>query len=301
MRNSYGVIVAFVKFLKNRGKSGIEELDREDLEAFVEHEQDRGLKSSTVKTHLACVKAFVNFLIERKVLHPDVFPWKLKIKLSDPLPRAMDPDDVSRLLTVKASVRDRAMILLLLRTGMRIGELLHTKVNDVIFKEKKILIWESEKNRMGRVVYFTDDAKAALNKWLKKRQDRSGFIFYGRTGSALTYSAARNVFMKYLDKAGLSHKGYTIHCLRHTYATELINAEMRIEYLRPLMGHTSLEVTRRYARLRDKTREKEYFRAMAIIERREKDGHNQRDRELQEIFEKTQLLPPHGEELPEHT
>ena len=253
-----------------------------------------------MKTYLACVKAFVGFLIERKVLNPDVFSWKLKIKVPDPLPRAMDPDDVSRLLTVKAGVRDRAMILLLLRTGMRIGELLHTRVHDVVFSEKKILIWESKKNLVGRVVYFTDDAEAALKQWLKKRQDRSGFLFYGRNGGALTYAAARIVFMKYMAKAGLSHKGYTVHCLRHTYATELINARMPIEYLQPLMGHTSLEVTRRYARLRDKTREEEYFRAMAIIERNEKDGYNRGDCELQEILETTQLLCPHSEELPEH-
>jgi hypothetical protein len=67
------------------------------------------------------------------------------------------------------------------------------------------------------------------------------------------------------------------------------------------MGHTSLEVTRRYARLTDKTREEEYFKAMSIIERGEIDGHYQLDRELQAVFEKTQLLPSHGEELPEHS
>jgi integrase/recombinase XerD len=76
----------------------------------------------------------------------------MKIKPADTLPRAMEPEDVRRLLSVNGGVRDRAMMLLLLRTGMRIGELLSTKVSDVNLTEQKILIFESEKNRCGRVV-----------------------------------------------------------------------------------------------------------------------------------------------------
>lgn len=80
------------------------------------------------------------------------------------------------------------------------------------------------------------------------------------------------MFMKYLKKAGLSHKGYTLHCLRHTFASEMLNAGMRLECLQPLLGHSNIEVTRRYAKLTDKTREEEYFRAMEIIEKGEIDG-----------------------------
>ena len=108
------------------------------------------------------------------------------------------------------------------------------------------------------------------------------------------------VFMRYLKRAGLSHKGYTLHCLRHAYATDLLNALMPIECLEKLLGHKSLDVTRRYARLSDKTKEEQYFKAMAIIERREKNAYDECDRELQTILEETQLLPSHSEELYEH-
>ncbi|MDD5245409.1 MAG: tyrosine-type recombinase/integrase, partial [Syntrophorhabdaceae bacterium] len=67
-------------------------------------------------------------------------------------------------------------------------------------------------------------------------------------------------------------KGYTVHALRHTYASELLNAGMRLEVLQQLLGHQDIEMTRRYARLTDRTREEEYFRAMAIIEKGEADG-----------------------------
>jgi site-specific recombinase XerD len=300
LRNTYNCLVPFLRFIKRRGKRDIEEVERGDLEGFIEHEQDRGLKVSTVKLKLAKAKAFLRYMVNEGVLREDVFPWKLKIKLPETLPRAMDPDDVERLLEVKGSVRDRAMVLVLLRTGMRIGELLNTRVSDVYMEEQKILIYEGAKNQRGRVVYFSEDAKDALKEWMHTRDRRTELIFYGYKGKPLSYAAARMMFMRYLERAELSHKGYTLHCLRHTYATELLNARMPLECLEKLLGHTHLEVTRRYARLRDKTKEEEYFKAMAIIERREKDGYYECDRELQTILETTQLLTPHGEELHEH-
>jgi integrase/recombinase XerD len=300
IRNTYTTLEHFMRFMKEVGKEGIEEVDRSDLEAFVEHEQDRGMKLSTVSLRLATLKAFLRFMVENGNLSEDVFPWKLTIKMPEPLPRAMDPDDVDKLLAVKGSVRDRAMILLLLRTGMRIGELLTTRVIDGNMEEQKVLIYEGEKNQRGRAVYFSDDAKAALEAWIKERKQWYELVFYGLKGRPLSYQAARMMFIKYLDKAGLSHKGYTLHCLRHTYATDLINARMPLECLEKLMGHSRLGVTRRYAMLTDKTREEEYFKAMAIIERREKDGNYECDSELQTILEKTQPLPSHSEELHEH-
>jgi hypothetical protein len=108
------------------------------------------------------------------------------------------------------------------------------------------------------------------------------------------------VFGKYLEKANLSHKGYSLHCLRHTCATELLNAGMRLECLQQLLGHSTVEQTRRYARLTDKTREQEYFRAMARIEGRESDDRDRGAGEVPTVFEETQLLNPYDQELHEY-
>ena len=300
LQNTYSGLALFLRFIKERGKGSVQKIEKGDLEAFVEHEQDRGMALSTVKLRLATVKAFLRFMIEEGVLEEEVFPWKLRIKMPETLPRAMDPEDVENLLSEEGSVRDRAMILILLRTGMRIGELLNTTVLDVNIEEQKILIYEGEKNQRGRVVYFSEDAKEALQAWMNKRDRTMELLFYGYKGKVLSYPAARMMFVKYLQRAGLSHKGYTLHCLRHTYATDLLNARMPLECLEKLLGHSRLEVTRRYAMLSDKTKEEEYFKAMAVIERREKDEHNGCDRELQALLEKTELLSPHGEGLHEH-
>jgi len=300
LRNSLIAIDQFLDFIKRAGKIHLEEITREDLGAWIEHGQDRGLKASTVKMRLRTLNAFLRYLIERDVIRPEVLSRRMIIKVPDSLPRAMDPEEVRHLISVIDTIRDRAMILVLLRTGMRIGELLNTLVSEVNLKERKIEIYEAEKTRIGRVVYLSDDAIVALKAWLKKRDPHKAYLFYGQGRHMLTYPAARAMFKKYLDKAGISHKGYSLHCLRHTCATELLNAGMRLECLQQLLGHSSIEMTRRYARLTDKTREEEYFRAMSIIERGETDVYYQLDSELQATLKETQLFTSHAEELHEH-
>ena len=300
IRGSFAIICSFLRKMKGWDKFHLEQISREDLARFVEDEQDRGSKASTVGMRLVCVKAFLRFLIEGGVVHPEVLSKRMNIKVADSLPRAIELDDEKKLISVVDDIRNRAIILLLLRTGMRIGELLNTLVRDVNLKERKIEIWEAEKNRAGRVVYFSDDARGALKAWFKIRNPEKERIFYTFSRDTMSYSAARVMFLKYLNKAGLSHKGYTLHCLRHSNASSLLNAGMPLECLKELLGHNSVEVTRRYARLTNATREKEYFKAMSKIERGEIYGYYRVDRELQKIFEEKKLFSTYREELYEH-
>jgi integrase/recombinase XerD len=272
LRQAAGSLTQFLSFYLNKGKKYLEQMTREDIEAFIEALQDRGLTPNTVRTRLCAVYAFIRFLIEKKVVSYELLERRIKLKLPDRLPRAMDPGDLKQLLSVIDNIRDRALLLLLLRTGMRIGELLNTKVHDVDLNNHRILIYEAEKNSVGRVVYYSDDAREALLSWLRVRNTFKENLFYGQGHKPLCYEAARSMFNKYLEKAGLLYSGYTLHCLRHTFATDLLNARMPLECLRVLLGHTSLEVTRIYARLTDKTREQEYFMAMDRILKGESDA-----------------------------
>lgn len=280
MRSNFSAIFLFFNFIKKQGNQRFELIRFKDLSAFIENEQDRGLKPRTVVTRLRAMKAFFNYHIDAGNIDPDVLKGKLHIKLPQSLPRAIDPEDVQRLLAVIENIRDRALILTLLRTGMRIGELRTTQMKEVNLKEKRIEIYEAHKNLTGRVVYLSEDAKSALHEWIKKRAVDTDFLFYGHKGRPLGYEAAREKFKKYLAKAGLSQKGYTLHCLRHTFASELLNAGMRLECLQQLLGHSDIEMTRRYARLTDNTRKEEYYKAMEIIERGQLNGHYRRDRSL---------------------
>ena len=287
--------IIFLGLLKDSGKARLEEVTRADVEAFIEREQDRGIKITTIRTRLVCIHAFLRYMVEEAVVSPEVFGRRIRLQLPERLPRAMDPDDLRAFLEVIDHTRDRAMILVLLRTGMRIGELLNTKVRDIHLKERRIEIYEGEKNRLGRVVYLSDDALGALQAWMKQRNLCKEHLIYstGKKGT-MAYATARNRFMLYIERAGLGHKGYTIHTLRHSFATELLNAGMRLECLQVLLGHRSIEETRRYAQLTDKTREEEYFKAIAKIERGAIRADDQYDHELAQILETQEHLAQHG-------
>jgi len=139
-----------------------------------------------------------------------------------------------------------------------------------------------------------------VRAWNQKRDPHKPLLFYAQGRSSMSYTRARMLFGKYLQKANLSHKGYSLHCLRHTCATQLLNAGMRLECLQQLLGHSTVEQTRRYARLTDKTREEEYFRAMARIEGRQSHERDGSSSEVPTVFEEAQLLDPYDQELHEY-
>jgi integrase/recombinase XerD len=155
LQSSFTSVMLFLCFCGKSGKRDIEEIERVDLEGFIEHEQDRGIRISTVRTRLACIIAFLHFLMEQDVITGSLLKRSIKLKLPDILPRAMNPADVRILLSVIDDTRDRALILLLLRTGIRIGEALGLTLNDLDIQDRKVHLFEGEKNSMGRVVYLS--------------------------------------------------------------------------------------------------------------------------------------------------
>ena len=275
LQSAYTVIKKFLYYLQQTGgDKKLAEVSPADIESFLEAEQDRGAAIATVRLRLVTLNAFFRFLIEEGIVHESILAKTIRLRMPEVLPRAIEPECLQQLLAVITDTRGRAMVLLLLRSGMRIGELLNTRMQDINLPERKIMIYEARKTGVGRVVYYSDDARRALELWLQQRDVSQPFLFYGRQNHRLSYTAVRNMFMNYVDRAGLADRGYSLHRLRHSFATELLNAGMRLECLQQLLGHTHIEMTRRYARLSDKNREEEYFRAMAVIEQEHINGHH---------------------------
>jgi hypothetical protein len=161
---------AFLSIFKDLGRSDIKGIQRQDIAAYVEHEQEKGLKVNSVRNHLHTVYAYLRYLVENDVLPADILQKKIRIKLPEVLPKAIPAEDLKQILRVITGVRDRALILLLLHTGMRIGELLKVKITDIVLSERKILLYLGEKNLHGRTVFYGTTAELALNKWLATRE-----------------------------------------------------------------------------------------------------------------------------------
>lgn len=188
------------------------------------------------------------------------------------LPKAIEPDDVKKLLKKRFTPMDKCMIFILLRTGMRICELLALKPHDINLIKRTIIIREGGKTGKGRIVYISDDTYKALQKWIEVRIPEKKHLFYSSFSEKMSYGTARSRFIKCLRKARLIKKGYTLHCLRHTFASELLSARIPLESLQILLGHSHIEVTRRYARLTNKALEDDYFQAIQAVERGEING-----------------------------
>ena len=293
IRTSGENILLFYKFLEKTG-ANILTLSNGNIVDYIEYDQDRGMKINTIIGRLRVIYAFVRFMVERDILPMELLQKKIHIKQPEVLPKGIPSEDIEALLTAISKVRDRALILLLLRTGMRIGELLNVKVADIILSEKKILLYVGEKNFEGRVVYFSEDAEAALAAWLQIRNEQKEYLFYSPARENISYVSAWMIMRNLLTKAELRGKGYSLHSLRHTFATTMLNAGLRLEVLQQLLGHKLIDMTLRYAKLSNVTREAEYFKAIAIIE---KGGQRESDRvnsQLQAVFEEKKLLSSHS-------
>jgi site-specific recombinase XerD len=97
LASSFTSVMLFLSFCGKSGKSDIEKIERGDLEGFMEQEQDRGLRISTVRTRLACIIAFLHYLMEQEIIPGSVLKRGIKLKLPDTLPRAINPADLRKL------------------------------------------------------------------------------------------------------------------------------------------------------------------------------------------------------------
>jgi site-specific recombinase XerD len=273
-------------------------LTRRDIGAFVEYEQDKGLKVVSIISHLRAIYAFVAYLVIQEILPPEIMNPKVRMQEPDALPKAIPDEDIKSLFAAVTRVRDRALLLLLYRTGMRIGELLQVKVDDIILADQTILLYVGSKNYEGREVYYSSDAEQALKDWLRTRDKTKRYLFYGRSDKPLSYVSAWTVMRKALERAGLSEKGYSLHNLRHTFATEMINHGMRVEVLQQILGHHDIEMTMRYARLSNQRIEEDYYRAMRIIAGGGGSDEPYRvSTALQKVFEEKKLHQSHKKKL----
>jgi len=250
---------------------GWKSIGTHEIYEYMDYMLGRGLKACSVRKVMFDLSAFFTHLVDDGQIEESPCREGMFVKADKPLPRAMTLEDLDAFTDAleTAPAFDRAAMLTLLRTGMRIGEMLGVRVGDVDMEDMSIRLNVGEKNRLGRVVYFTDDARDAMREWIKERMRTgvdSGYLFAKKRG-ALSYSGMRYVFVMNLERAGLKGK-YSPHSLRHTFATLLVNEGMDIMYLQRLMGHDSLQSTLRYAVVDEKEAHEEYYRLIEKIERR---------------------------------
>jgi integrase/recombinase XerD len=162
------------------------------------------------------------------------------------LPKPMAEADLVGFFNVIDSARDRLLFLLMLRCGLRVSEVCALTWKDVDLPGGTLLILNG-KGQVDRVAYLAPDAEQALQLWKEAQKPANAYFFPGQKPrqTPLTTRTVNWMMREYLRQAGIE-KPYTPHCLRHAFATELINAGVRLEVLKELMGHRSLHMSLRY-------------------------------------------------------
>ena len=158
---------------------------------------------------------------------------------------------------VQAPVRDHLLVELALGTGLRVSELSNLKVQDLdLRKGQNALYVRNGKGGKDRVVQFSAKLKAQIVEFLDYRQSNSLHLFPSERGAQMTRFGIGQVFKKWAKKAGLSGH-YSIHCLRHTYATNLYKASgYNLLLVQQQLGHSSISTTSVYSAVMNEDLEK---------------------------------------------
>jgi site-specific recombinase XerD len=243
-----------------------------DIDAWIDASFRQQLAPGTVATRLRVMQGVFAFLCDQGYVSQS--PIRLPrhdILVPQDLPRPMAEEEVIAFFRVIDVLRDRTMFLLMLRCGFRISEVSHLSWAALDLAQGTIRI-DHSKGQVDRLVYLAPDVAKALRQWHRLQAAEVRDVFPSRLtrkgGMPLSARQIRNRMTCYLKLAGIT-KAYSPHSLRHTFATQLLNAGASLEVVKELMGHRSLDVTLRYTQLYDRTKRAQYDQAMAQVETRQ--------------------------------
>ncbi len=243
----------------------------QDIDAFVDGQRRLGLKPATINRRVAALKTFFDFLAEET--HEMGWPNPVRFKRhaskrGKHLPRDIGDEEVERLYASIRSLRDRAWFALMLRGGLRVGEVAGLNLDDLLHQadgERPAKVRVKGKGDKERVVSLTADAYAILESWLHERPEgaEKEAVFLNEKGRRLKPNGIEFLLAGYAEKVGLK---LTPHQLRHTYARQLIEAGMPVTSLSQLMGHSQITTTQIYTAGADPSLSRAYQEAMNHLE-----------------------------------
>jgi len=198
----------------------------------------------------------LRFLFRVTLRRHDLAAEIFHLKAPQKVPVVMSQDEIKRLLAMAANIKVRAMLSLAYGCGLRAGEVVRLKAGDLDSAQKIIRIVQA-KGRKDRNVMLPADILGLLRLWWKERprhQDRDvapteRWLFPGRNpGRPLTTRQFARLFQETVKKAGIT-KPVSLHSLRHSFATHLLERGVDIRVIQALLGHDKLETTARYTRV----------------------------------------------------
>jgi site-specific recombinase XerD len=282
VKNYVNILDHFIRWLT----VPLSEVTHKEIGVYVDHLLRRRRTPKTITCHLQTIRLFFDYLMNEEGI-PMINPvTRISLRLPKPLPRHLKDDQVTRLFGAIRDLRDRAMFMLMLRCGLRIQEVAQLSVDVVEYQRRQIFV-SNGKGAKDRVVYMSEDARSALSAYLEKRSSKAKGLFLVQKGpmrgKPLSVRGIQKRIEYYARKSSLD---VSCHRLRHTMATQLLNADADLATVQDLLGHGQITTTQRYCRVVNLKVQRDYYKAMEVV--------LQRTQAQQEDGDEGENMDPHG-------
>lgn len=245
----------------------VEEVHVDDIKEYIDFLLDKALAAQSINGHLVAIRKYYNYLKdEQDISLENPVCRGMMLRVPSPLPRHLNDRDVERFFQYVTKPRDKAMFMLMLRCGLRVEEVAQLTLDAIDYSRSQIFV-RSGKGNKDRVVYISHDAGAALAAYLRRRvttrEQRIFLVEKGiHRGQPLSVRGIQKRIEYCARKSGVS---ISCHQLRHTMATQLLNADADLVTIQDLLGHTRIKTTQRYCRLSNRKAQRDYYTAMERI------------------------------------
>ena len=245
----------------------IEEATIKETDAYMDHLLRHRKKPKTINCHFSCIHAFYDYLIEDErmsLINPVKKNYRLR--LPRPLPKHLRDEQVVTLFKGINDTRDRAMFTLMLRCGLRVEELSRLTVDAIEYRRRQLYVLNG-KGSKDRVVYLSEDALSALQSYMQKRKfSKEKRVFLVRKGplrgKPISVRGIQKRIEYYSRKTGIQ---VSCHHLRHTMATQLLNADAALVTIQDLLGHSRITTTQCYCRVSNLKVQRDYYKAINLV------------------------------------
>jgi site-specific recombinase XerD len=223
----------------------------EDIMKFKKAVLQTGTTAS-MNTQLKRIKAFFKWCVEMNILDMSPADDVKLVSEAEAVPKWFSPEQKGALLRAikrdhlgdavavhKKSYRELLMVMLMMKAGLRVGELVNLKHSDCTLTDRKGVLIIRGKNDQQRTVPVTSDTLKVFKQYLEHHGTKGAYVFFSRQSDKVTEKTVQNILKKYeglkTDTAELTE--VTPHMLRHTYAHDLAKGGLAIESIARLMGH----------------------------------------------------------------
>ena len=245
----------------------IDKVTSEVVYEYLGYVHNRRLNPKSINCILTGLRKFYDFLYyEEKIKIINPVKPEYRQREPKPIPRFLRDKEIEILVDSIKSKRDRAMFMLMLRCGLRVGEVAKLTLRAIDFERRRIFVFNG-KGPKDRIVYFSNDTYEAIQDYLKVRPStrvkRLFLVEKGiHKGKPLSLRGIQKRIEYYAKKAELT---VSCHRLRHTMATQLLNADAMLVSVQELLGHNSIISTQRYCKVSNEKVRRDYFKAMALV------------------------------------